>query len=90
MQFSLLNNGKIAGLRLFIPGFHEDDLDWRQVGYLLLDDVLGEYDVETRIGFLKMYSPEAQTAESRYPLADLPSAFDNLICGLEEQIGKPS
>jgi hypothetical protein len=90
VQFSLLDNGKIAGLRLFIPSFQEDDPDWKQVGYLLLDDTLGEYDVESRLGLIKMYSPDARNAERRYPLADLPSAFDQLLTRLEGRSGKPS
>lgn len=90
VQFSLLNNGKIAGLRLFIPDFQEGDLDWMQIGYLILDSVLGEYDVQSRIGFLKMYPPEAQTNERRYPLAELPSAFDDLMSRLEGANRPPS
>jgi hypothetical protein len=83
VQFSLLDNGKIAGIRLFIPSFREDDADWKQIGYLLLDDALGEYDVESRVGFLKMYSPDALTTERRYPFVDLPQAFDQLVSQLE-------
>lgn len=90
VQFSLLDNGKIAGIRLFIPGFMEGDSTWRQIGYLLLDDVLGEYDVETRVGLLKMYSPDAHTNERRYPLAELPVAFDQLVSRLEGHTGLPS
>jgi len=90
VQFSLLDNGKIAGIRLFIPGFLDGDASWRQIGYLLLDDVLGEYDVETRVGLLKMYSPEVHTNERRYPLAELPIAFDRLVSHLEGNTGLPS
>src|SRR5215469_12898994 len=50
VQFSLLDNGKMVGLYLFIPGFQESDVDTKQIGYLLLDEALGEYDVETRLG----------------------------------------
>jgi hypothetical protein len=88
VQFSLLDNGKIAGIRLFIPSFREVDADWKQIGYLLLDDALGEYDVETRVGLLKMYSPDASTTERRYPFVDLPRAFDQLVSQLEPR--KPS
>jgi hypothetical protein len=30
----LLDNGKITGVNLFIPGFQEGDADWGQIGYL--------------------------------------------------------
>jgi hypothetical protein len=90
VQFSLLDNGKIAGIRLFIPSFQEDDADWKQIGYLLLDDALGEYDVESRVGLLKMYSPDASTTERRYPFVDLPQVFDQLVSKLEGGSRLPS
>jgi hypothetical protein len=90
VQFSLLDNGQTAGVRLFVPGFQEEDTDWKQVGYLLLDDALGEYDVETRLGLIKMYSPEVSTAEKRYPFHDLPQFFDRLVSRLEHRRGEPS
>jgi hypothetical protein len=90
VNFSLLDNGKIAGIRLFIPGFQEGNVDWRQIGYLLLDDALGEYDVETRLGLIKMYSPDAVTSEKRYPFPDLPQLFDRLESKLEGRNSEPS
>ena len=73
IQFSLRDNGKIAGIYLFIPGFREDDVSWKQIGYLMLDGTLGEYHVETRIGLIKMLSPDTRTDGDRYPLAELPA-----------------
>jgi hypothetical protein len=57
VQFSLRDNGKIAGVCLFIPGLREDDADFRIIGYILLDEALGEYDVESRLGLIKMFLP---------------------------------
>jgi len=79
VQFSLLDNGKVVGVRLFIPGFREDNMSWKQIGYLLLDETLGEYDVESSLGLIKMYSPEVHTQEKRYSLSQLPDAFDALV-----------
>jgi hypothetical protein len=87
VQFSLRDNGKMAGVYLFIPGFREDDVDFKQIGYLLLDEALGEYDVESRLGLLKMYSPQTATDGDRYPLADLPTLFDQLVSRLEGRSG---
>ena len=55
VQFTLLDNGKMTGINLFIPGFREDDVDLKQIGYLLLDEALGEYDVESRLGLIKIF-----------------------------------
>src|SRR5512146_1737654 len=53
VQCSLLFDGEKAGIYLFIPGYNALDSEWKQVGYLLLDDALGEYDVESRMGLIE-------------------------------------
>ena len=90
VQFSLLDNGKIAGIYLFVPGFREDDADLKQIGYLLLDETLGEYDVESRLGLIKMLPPDARTNGDRYSLAELPRLFDQLVTRLQGRSGKVS
>jgi hypothetical protein len=90
VQFSLVDNGKIAGVYLFIPGFREGDADLKEIGYLLLDDTLGEYDVEAKLGLIKMLPPEPRTEEQRYPLSELPTLFDHLVSRLEGRSGKTS
>ncbi len=90
VQFSLVDNGKMAGLYLYIPGFRKNDVDLKQIGYLLLDETLGEYDVETRLGLIKMLSPDADTGAKRYSLPDLPRHFDRLVSQLEERSPSPS
>lgn len=90
IQFTLLDNGKTAGIFLFIPGFREDDADLKQIGYLLLDEALGEYDVESRLGLIKMLSPQVRKYGERHPFADLPARFDELVGQLEKHSGKPS
>jgi hypothetical protein len=90
VEFSVLDNGELAGLYLYIPGFQESDTDLRQIGYLLLDDALGEYDVETRLGLIKMLSPQAFTDFERYALAKLPGHFDKLVSRFERRSGTPS
>ncbi len=87
VKFTLPVNGKTAGIQLFIPGFQETDTDLKQIGYLLLDHALGEYDVESRLGLI---DPETQTDGDRYPLADLPALFDRLVARLERRSEQPS
>ena len=90
VQFSLLDNGKTAGVYLFIAGFQENDPDLKQIGYLVPDETLGEYDVESRLGLIKMLSPETRTDGMRYPLAELAARFDDLVSQLEGRSGRPS
>ena len=90
VQFSLLDNRRMAGLYLFIPGFEDGNSDWKQIGYLLLDETLGEYDVEFRLGLIKMFSSDAAETLERHPLIQLPELFDSVVARLEGSVGKPS
>jgi hypothetical protein len=90
VEFSLVDNGRNAGVYLFIPGFREDDLELKQIGYLLLDEALGEYDVEARLGLIQMLSPQSPTDGERHPFSDLPARFDELVSRLEGRTGKNS
>lgn len=90
VQFSLLDNGTTAGIYLFIPGFRDEDTDLKQIGYLLLDEALGEYDVEARLGLIKMLPSDTQRKGERYPLTELPTLFDELVYRLEGRTGRPS
>ena len=84
VQFTLFSDGKIAGLYLFIPDFRENDDTRKQIGYLMLDEALGEFDVETRLGLIKMLAPEGHTAGERHPLLELPRLFDQLTMQLRD------
>jgi hypothetical protein len=77
VQYSLLRGRDGAlGLYLFIPGYTDERTDTGQIGYLFLDEALGEYDVEMKVGLIKMFPPEAHTPGPRYPLKELAAHFD--------------
>ena len=42
----------------------------------MLDQALGEYDVETKVGFIEVKCFDEKTALEKKPLADLPTVFD--------------
>jgi hypothetical protein len=86
VQFALLDNGKIAGIHLFIPNFREDDMDLMQIAYLLLDGALGEFDVEMHLGLIEILPTAAVTEDDRYPFFQLPILFDQLVSQLS---GRP-
>lgn len=90
IQFTLLDNGQTAGLRLFIPGYTNDNITFKMIAYLFLDEALGEFDVETRLGFIDMVAPEISIDENRHSFDKLPTRFDQLINRLEGRSGKPS
>lgn len=84
VEYSLLRSKSEIGLYLFIPGYSKDNSNVAQIGYLFLDEVLGEYDVEMKLGLIKMFPPEAETQGQRYPLRDLPDHFDDVFAKLRD------
>jgi hypothetical protein len=82
VQFTLLSNENMPGVRLFIPGYKESDSELKTIGYLLLDESLGEYDVETHLGLIEMLSPDTRTDGQRHPFPELPRQFDELVASL--------
>jgi hypothetical protein len=89
VEFILLNNGKRAALELFIPGM-TDDGAYKQIGYLLLDAALGEFDVETNLDGIDMLPTTAHTEGKRHAYRELPALFDQLIARLDGRSEKPS
>jgi hypothetical protein len=84
VQFTLLSNGEMPGLYLFLPGFGEGDTASKMIGYLLLDEALGEFDVVERLGFVEMLSKDATREGERFPLLNLPEMFDRLRDQLQQ------
>ena len=83
VQFSLLTNGRELGLYLFFDGYDEKEKAvWGQIGYLLLDEALGEYDVETKVGLIEFYRSDARQDIARFPLPRLPELFDEKFATL--------
>jgi hypothetical protein len=78
VEYSLLTSKTEIGLYLFIPGYVDGDARYGQAAYLLLDEALGEQDVEMKVGLIKRFAPSAKTDGPRYPLAELPGHFDNV------------
>ena len=79
IQFSIEADGNKAGITLFIPG-HTTQNHKTMVGisFLMLDQALGEFDVETKVGSIEVASPESAPSTKK-PLKELPKAFDDFI-----------
>lgn len=73
--------GQHAGtidVRLYAPGIGgADDNAAKQIGYLLLDAVLGEYDVETKLAGIDWKPATARPAAAR-PLHELAAVVDRV------------
>jgi hypothetical protein len=77
VEFCLLSNGRELGIYLFFDGYRESEKTiWGQIGFLLLDQALGEYDVATKVGPIQFLPSSAHPEAARYPFPELPVIFD--------------
>jgi hypothetical protein len=69
-------HGGMADITLFIPGYTQAaHKTYAAIAFLFLDEALGEYDVETRVGQVNVDSASKAPAQS-YSLEALPKAVD--------------
>jgi hypothetical protein len=68
--------GKI-GVVIFFDGYREAEKSvFGQMGYLFLDEALGEYDVEMKLGAIEFQARDSKYFERAHPLTELPKDFD--------------
>jgi len=66
-----------VGIMLFFQDYFTDEKGTMdQVGYLILDEALGEYDVETRVGAIFFESKDSEYYVQSHPLKDLAKDFN--------------
>ncbi|HSY93541.1 MAG TPA: hypothetical protein VK812_19435 [Candidatus Binatus sp.] len=69
-------------MTVFIPGMADastqDIVGLKTIGYLFLDAVIGEYDVETKIAGIEFVDAAAFPERRRTPLRELPDVVDKL------------
>ena len=77
VRFSLIRHGGKTGVLLFLPGYSEAaKTAYSQIGYLLLDEALGEYDVETKVGVIEFHSLSEASPTQSFSLEELAEFFD--------------
>ena len=66
-------------LDIYIEDFDPDNEKMYHVVFILLDNIIGEYDVEMKIGQIDMHPLSTHThPEQLRPLNELPRIVDNL------------
>lgn len=66
-----------VGIIIFLPGFSESEFEiFGNIGFLILDLILGEYDVETKIGHIDFDSTESENFDQAKPVLSLAAEFD--------------
>jgi hypothetical protein len=76
LKFVATPAGKKLDIAVFVPGYTTRE-ETGPVAYLLLDHVVGEYDMETKIGVIDFASIDEAPGAAR-PLNELASAVDAL------------
>jgi hypothetical protein len=79
VTISIKKQGAKVALTVLIPGYIESrHASYSGIAFLFLDQAIGEYDVETRVGVIDVAMPSARYADA-IPLEDLPATFDKLF-----------
>lgn len=77
-------NPSRAGILLFFDSYSEKQRDvFVNIGYLLLDQALGEFVVETRIGVIEIFDRSSKYYLSARPVKELGEYFDDVVQRLE-------
>ena len=77
VYYHLYPNGDKLGVVLFFEHFSQDEYPlYGNLGYLFLDECLGEYDVETKLGFIEFQNRSSSHFEGARPLASLSEQVD--------------
>jgi hypothetical protein len=72
------DRGRI-GLTLFIEGLDETNRNtFGQLGFLMLDSALGEYDVMTKVGYIDFKPASERTNLPTYSIDQLSEPFDEM------------
>ena len=67
-----------VGVMIFFDGYREEEKSvFGQIGYLFLDEALGEYDVEMKLGAIVFQACDSKYFERAHPLTELPKDFDD-------------
>ena len=77
VHFRLFHEGNKIGILLFFKDFDPEDKEFfLQVGYLMLDEALGEYTVETEVGFVEFADRSSEYLDEELSLPVLAREFD--------------
>ncbi len=78
VHFNMYKDDDKVGIILFFDGYNEVEEDtYASIGFLLLDEALGEYDIATKVGFAEFHSRESEHFEGASLLSELPGIFDH-------------
>lgn len=79
-KFTIEPDGEKAGITLYIDGYDPSRRDlFAKAGFLFLDNCLGEYDMETKVGFVEFGPASVSSSIPKQSLSELPETFDKFV-----------
>lgn len=79
ISYTLIRNGSKGDVVLYLPGYSQaQDVKYRSLAYLFLDQALGEFDVETRVAGIDVQA-DSDAPPTAQPFPSLAEKFDALI-----------
>ena len=80
LEVAIESDGDKAGFIIFVKGYNESQKNqFGQAVFIMLDHAIGEYDMETKVGFIEIKSFEEESRYKRHRLDDLPQMFDEFM-----------
>ena len=80
IKFTLVSDGGKAGITIFIDGYDSARRNaFLGIAFLYLDNCLGEYDVETKVGFVEVKAMTEPSKSEKIPLAEITKTFDRFV-----------
>ncbi len=77
--FHELGESNKINLKLYIKDFVEGDQRYIQLSFIILDNIIGEYAVVTKVGFVDFYLlPAKKKRDELHPLKDLRGIIDKI------------
>ena len=78
IKYSYDSLSKKVGLEIYIKNYNESDQRYLSAAFLILDNALGEYDVETKIGAIDFKTlPDDYKSLELISINELPNIVDN-------------
>lgn len=80
VEIAIEPDGEKVGLNVFVKGFNQEkSRQYTQLVFIFLDHSLGEYDMETKVGFIKIKPFEEASHNKRYDVKVFPAVFDEFV-----------
>ncbi|QYJ73318.1 hypothetical protein K0H59_10065 [Shewanella sp. FJAT-51649] len=77
VYYNLYKDEDKLGIVLFFDNYNEKEhTTYGNLGYLFLDEALGEYDVETKLGFVEFHNKTSEYFDGAKPIKNLSKQVD--------------